>query len=495
MSRPSRTSAVRLLALLLVLAGFVAACGVRDESSGPETTESGGEADGGDGGEPAVELPDCPVDALASADGVVEIEVWHGMSAESENNLNALAEKFNASQDQVQVLIRNQGVSYDEVLRKFVAAIPSRQLPAVVYLEDTTLRQMVDSGVILPAEACEKADGFDSGQLPAVRNYYTSEGVYWPGYTNVSEPVLYYNVNHFKRAGLDPDAPPATLDELRTAAEALKEAGIEAPLSLILNAWFVESWINGAGGSVMNMDNGREGLADESTFDNEVTRELYEWIKGMADDGLLQGHSATDGQINQYLAVAQQDSSMLIETSTAATTIKAVLGGDADDVGVETGDADLSAIVPANGPFPGLEEPAQVRISGGSFFLTNTVPPEQQAAAWAFMRFMWETENQVAWHLVGSYLPTTQAAAAHPDVVAYWQDDLAGRLLKTGYDQLLQVDPQRPGPQIGPYSDYTAAIKNSLDRLVLQGESVDSVVTRADQEIQEALDRYTEDNS
>ena len=127
--------------------------------------------------------------------------------------------------------------------------------------------------------------------------------------------------------------------------------------------------------------------------------------------------------------------------------------------------------------------------------MTNTVPAEQQAAAWEFMKFMWETESQVAWHLVGSYLPTTQTAAAHPDVVAYWQDDMAGRLLKTGYDQLLQVDPQRPGPQIGPYADYTAAIKNSLDRLVLQGASVEDVVTKAHQEIQAALDRYNEDNA
>jgi ABC-type glycerol-3-phosphate transport system substrate-binding protein len=171
-----------------------------------------------------------------------------------------------------------------------------------------------------------------------------------------------------------------------------------------------------------------------------------------------------------------------------------VLGGD-PDAGVDTGDADLSGIVPANGPFPGLEKPAQVRVSGGAFFLTNTVPPEQQAAAWEFMKFMWQTENQVAWHLVGSYLPTTQTAANAPAVIAYWQDDLAGRLLKVGYDQLLQVDPQRPGPQIGPYRDYTAAIKNSLDRLVLQGASVDAVVTRADAEIQAALTRYAEDNA
>jgi sn-glycerol 3-phosphate transport system substrate-binding protein len=162
---------------------------------------------------------------------------------------------------------------------------------------------------------------------------------------------------------------------------------------------------------------------------------------------------------------------------------------------VEVGGADLSVIVPSAGPFPGLDRAGGVRVSGGSFFLTNTVPAEEQAAAWAFMRFMWETENQVAWHLRGSYLPTTQSAAFAPEVAAYWTDDLAGRMLKVGYDQLLTVDPEQPGPQIGPYAAYTDAIKNSLDRLVLQGASVDAAVTEADREIQAAIDRYIEDNA
>lgn len=471
---------------VIALVGLAAACGVRDESTGSGTTA----APVIDGEGPV--LPDCPVDALDDSTGTVDVELWHGLGSESENNLEQLAATFNARQDRVRVQVRNQGVSYDEVFRKFVAAIPSRQLPPIVYLEDTALRQLVDSGVILPAEACEAADDFTSGQLPAVRSYYSADGVYWPGYTNVSEPILYYNQNHFRRAGLDPAAPPKTLEEVRVAARALKAAGIEAPLSYVLNSWFVESWINGAGASVVNEENGRTGLATESTFDNEVTRELYTWIDEMLEEGLLEGHSATDGQINQYLAVAQQKSSMLFETSTAATTIKAVLAGGSNDVDV--GSADLSVIAPAAGPLPGLREPGQVRVSGGAFFLTNTPTAEEQAAAWAFMRFMWETDSQVAWHLVGSYLPTTQAAVGAPEVAAYWTDDLAGRMLKVSYDQLLTVDPERPGPQIGPYRGYSDAIKNSLDRLVLRGDSVDAVVTAADREIQAALERYVEDN-
>lgn len=476
----------RRLPWSFVLLALVAACGVRDESS-DATGSTAPPAVEGDG--PV--LPDCPVAALEDAEDVVEVELWHGLGSESENNLEQLATKFNASQDSVRVLVRNQGVSYDEVLRKFVAAIPSRQLPGIVYLEDTTLRQIVDSGVLLPAESCEEADDFTPGQLPAVRNYYTADGVYWPGYTNVSEPVLYYNQNHFVRAGLDPESPPTTLEELREAARALKASGVKAPLSYVLNAWFVESWINGAGESVVNEDNGREGVPTESTFDNEVTHEIYTWIDEMAEEGLLEGHSATGGNINQYLAVAQQSSSMLIETSTAATTIKTVLAGGSDDIDV--GGADLSVIAPAAGPFPGLRGPGQVRVSGGAFFMTNTPSPEEQAAAWAFMRFMWEPESQVAWHLVGSYLPTTQSVAGAPEVTAYWTDDLAGRMLKVGYDQLLTVDPERPGPQIGPYKAYSEAIKNSLDRLVLRGDSVESVIATADAEIQAAIDRYAED--
>ena len=71
-----------------------------------------------------------------------------------------------------------------------------------------------------------------------------------------------------------------------------------------------------------------------------------------------------------------------------------------------------------------------MRVSGGAFFMTNTVPPEQQAAAWEFMKFMWETDSQVAWHLVG-LLP-----ADHP-----------GRRRASRGGGLLGGRPRRPAPQ------------------------------------------------
>ena len=197
---------------------------------------------------------------------------------------------------------------------------------------------------------------------------------------------------------------------------------------------------------MVNKNNGRDGIADKATFDNPVTHEVYDWIKKMLDEGLAQAIPDTPGNIDQYLALAQQNSSMTIETSTAATTIKAFLSGDAS--GVDTGGAsgDLSGLVPSAGPFPGVEEPGKVRISGGAFYMTNTVAPEVQAGAWEFMKYMQTTDGQVGWHLTGSYLPTTQAAGSDPRVTEL----LGGRPGRQDAEDRLRAAARGRSGQAGP---------------------------------------------
>ena len=57
-------------------------------------------------------LPDCPTDALASATGTTEITFWHSMSAALGEEVVALTDAYNASQDKVKVNLV-QG-SYEE---------------------------------------------------------------------------------------------------------------------------------------------------------------------------------------------------------------------------------------------------------------------------------------------------------------------------------------------------------------------------------------------
>ena len=196
--------------LLVVIAALVlvgtSAC-IRSESS------QGVQA----GGKPVTEktLPPCPLGALEKAKGTVNVELWEAFVGQAKEYINQLADDFNKSQSKVHVEVRSQGDSYDELLQKFQAGLASKQLPAIALVEDQNLRVMVDTGAVLPAESCQRADKSDFPVLPAVRNYYTIDDVFWPGYVDVSEPVLYYNVNHFKKAGLDSTKPPLTLDDAR----------------------------------------------------------------------------------------------------------------------------------------------------------------------------------------------------------------------------------------------------------------------------------------
>lgn len=481
---------LRFTAIALLLALLAAACGGGDD---------GDDGAGGGGGDDEQALPECPLDALDDAEGPVEVTVWHTYIAKTADTLEALAQQFNESQDQVVVEVQNQGQSYDELIRKYNQAVPTGDVPAIVILEDTQTQLMADSGTIVPAQACFDADGTDMGRfVPIGVAAYSVDGAMQPGSLNMNSFVLYYNRSHFEAAGLDPDDPPETLDEMRAAAEQIKAAGVaETPVAQYLQSQFVENLLTGVGQTIVNNDNGRAGLATEATLDNEQTLEIFEWIDQMDEDGLLLSVTG-EGKVDHYFAMAQGDASMLIETSTAATTVDAVLAGqlDADDLGVENPeDVNPEGLDIGVAPMPGLEEAGKGQIGGGAWYLTgDPTPPEVQAGAWRFIQFMNEASSQVTWNLEGSYLPWVEAAIDDPVLAAAWQDTRKGRWLAIAYDSLLNRDPDFPGPLIGPYTEVRAAIETALEQLVLNDADPAEVIANADEEITDALVTYEDEN-
>lgn len=478
------------LAILLGLAVVAAACGGGD--------------DGGEGGGEG-EASACPVDALEewdpAADGKVEVTVWHSYVAETRDTLIAMAEDYNASQDKVEVRIESQGNSYDELLRKYTQAIPTADLPGIAILEDTVTQFMADSGTVVPGQACFEASGISLDEfLPIAVDYYTVDGSFMPGSLNLSTIVLYFNKDHFRQAGLDPEDPPQTLDELRSAAQAIEDAsipGIEDPLVMILQPWFVEQWLTGAGAAVVDNDNGRgEDGATAGAFDNDSAREVFSWIEGMQADGLLNGVSGTEGRFEHYFAVGLQQSSMTMETSTAVTTIDAFLEGELDP---SQFDIDLEELPPIDldigvAAFPGLEEAGKGQLGGGAWYIPDTNSDEVIAGAWDFIRWMNEPAQQVRWNLEGSYLPWNLAAAEDPELRAAWSDTRKGRWLAIAYESLLNSDPDWPGPLIGPYDRTREAIRDGLDSVIFGGTGVDQAVTQTNDAITAAVERYAEEN-
>lgn len=478
----------RVVAVLGAAALVVVAC------SEPPTTGVGARFDG--------EVPECPLDALAEATEPVEVSVWYGgLGGATEETMTGMAERFNASQDDVVVRTSNQGASYQEVYRNYesAASASADQLPEIVYLEDTQLQVMADAGNVLPAQVCMEADGYDMSQIePVIRSTYTIDGLMYPGYANVSTPILYYNKAHWAEAGLDPEDPPETLEEIYQQARALKESGASnRPFVLRLSQNYFKNWLNAVGVDMVDNDNGRHGQAAAATFDTPETRELFELLRRMADEGLLNLYSATEGGINHFLALAEEDSSMLVETSTASLTIAEAVGGGitAEEAGVEfdASSVNIEGLVPGTAPYPGIEEAGQIIPGAGAFFILRSSDPAQQAASWKFLQFMLRPENATEWHVVGAFLPIVSSVQDDPEVQAFWREDLGGLLLHTGVEQLQDADDDRPGPLIGPYVDFAETLERTAESILLDDADADRSLAAAEDAVTESLRRYAGD--
>ena len=481
--------------LVAVVAIIAAACGGGDGN--------GGGGSGDDGGEEV----SCPYKALEGATKPVEITIWHTYTALGKRTLESLVERYNTSQDKVVVKAESQGIGYEELHDKIEQAAPDRSLPALVVPDDTKTRYIADSGMFLPAQACFDADpdgkAIMDDFLPIATASYTLDGKLWPASFSTYTALVYLNRAHFVAAGLDPDDPPKTIDEMIEVGRKIKAANlptVKHPLVFSPLSFLLEWWLSGAGQELVNDDNGRgKGYPDESEFDNPTTRDILQKLKDAKAEGILDVTPGTEGNADDLLAMATQQSSFLVHSSGPASTVAGVIEGTvrAEDIKEEFGvdlpaglklDLDISV-----GAFPGVKEAGRGQVGGGVWYMTNTVPEQQQAAAWDFMKFLNSNESQLTWAIDGSIAPVGRKIADDPKLTEAWSSTLGGRWLKVAYDVLSGIPTDFPGPVVGPYDEFRTSIKKAMDRVLLNDEPVDQAVKDADAEMTEALKSYNLD--
>ena len=493
---PGRARSWSAVVSVVVLAVLAAACGGGSDKSSDNGTDSGAE-------NAAVNAKDCPVDKVSSATAPTNITVWHAYVGLQASTLQKIADAFNASQDKVKVTLQAQG-TYEELLKKFQDSLgnPS-SLPDLVLSEDTTTQFMINSGAIVPASSCQKADP-DAAKtyddvLPTVTSAYTVDKVLWPGAFSVSMPVLYVNKTILAQAGVDTTKMPQTIEDLRTTAEKIKAAnvpGVTAPLVIKVDAWFLENWLTGAGKALVDNNNGRDGLATESKLEQPDTTRVFEWFKKMIDDGLAKAIPSSSTGVDEYLAINDKSSAMLIQTSTAISTVAALLSGSVSEeqkksAGIDaTIDQGLDIDVALQ---PGLKEAGQGQIGGSAWYMVKAKDPLGVPAAWQFIKFFLTTPNQVLWTLEGSYLPVLKSAQDDPTLQKEFTSTTKGKWLNTAYQGLKNLNADFPGPVIGPYNEFRSTLRAALDSVAFNGVGTKDAIDKANSAFQTSLTQYAKD--
>jgi len=153
-----------------------------------------------------------------TADGRVVVHYWEKWTGFEGEAMQAVVDDFNASQDGV--LVKMLPVS--SINEKFMLAVAGGNPPGVVGITAQTLPVFAERGALQPLDRrLEQAGVSESDYLPVYWGVCRHRGFTWALPSVPVTLALHYNRSLFEAAGLDPDRPPTTIDELDAIAERL----------------------------------------------------------------------------------------------------------------------------------------------------------------------------------------------------------------------------------------------------------------------------------
>lgn len=470
------------LLVTTVLLVLLAACGGGDEdqTEGTATTPPGTSPSG------ATPSGATPSGATPSGEKV-EIDFWHAMNAANQDTLKALTDRFNASQGEVKVTLQFQG-NYEENLAKLLAARGGGGVPALIQLDEASLQRMVDSGMITPVQEFIDAEAYDlSDFIERIISYYTLDGALYGMPFNVSNPILYYNKLDFAAAGLDPEQPPRTLDEVRQYCDKLtvrdSSGKIVRPciaMEIGDGSWYFEEVLVKHGTPFVNNGNGREARATEAVFNSAAGQEFFSWWHDLAAKGQLRNVGRNPGGDQHILAMGAHQVSMTVGTSAALRSIFNVLDlGQVKDVELGTG------------PLPAIEGGTGATSPGGGvLWILKDRSRSEQEAAWKYIRYLVEPQQQADWYSGSGYFPLRRSAY---DLPAAKEAEAEYPDLKVAPQQFFEVPANAiQGPVIGPFVPVRELIRSAIEQTIEgadPSEVLDEAARQATTEIQEYADR------
>ena len=321
------------------------------------------------------------------------------MSGELGRQLEKLAKDFNASQSEYRIVPSYKG-NYTETVTASIFAFRSRSQPAIVQVNEiATATMMAAKGAIYPVFELmrDESEAFSpAAYLPAVTGYYTDVAGNMLSFPfNASTPILYYNKNMFRAAGLDPEIAPKTWPEVGAAAKRLRAAGAVCGFTTSWPSWInVENFSAFHNLPISTKANGFDGLNADLDFNNPTVvrhvAQLAEWQTTKVFDYSGRGTSAEPRFQNGECGI-------FIGSSATQADIKA-------NSKFEVGYGMLPYLPDVAGA------PQNTTIGGATLWVLRDRPRVEYKGVAKFFAYLSKPEIQAAWHQNTGYLPVTRAA-------------------------------------------------------------------------------------
>ena len=343
--------------------------------------------------------------------------LWYGYGGRVRQTLLGLVDRFNGHQSEYEIRATYQG-DYFELLAKLRTAAAAGVAPTFTHVVSEVVPYLSCAEVLEPLERYPEAVTIDF--VPAL----SQAGTYLGGGDhrlvavpfNRSTPLMYVNRDALSARGI---AVPQSWSDLRAAALALTErrqSGTRWGLQIPISWWFWAAMVEQAGGSVCSAS------GDITLGGDAAVRALEFWQCLVHTDGSMRTPPGRD-----YDAWQATHQDFLAGRVAMIWTSSAFLRYLEDNANFGVVAAPLPRDVRAAVP------------TGGTFFvLLRAAPREEKNAAWAFVRWMCESEQTQWWATRTGYLPVTNAAVRALEDAGYYRDHPNDRV---AYTQLRSAMP------------------------------------------------------
>jgi sn-glycerol 3-phosphate transport system substrate-binding protein len=289
--------------------------------------------------------------------------------------------------------------NYDDTRVRALSALASGEPAQLAVMFSIDAYDLIEQDLIVPFDDVATSDedkAWINSFYPTLMANGQIEGKTWGIPFQRSTIVAYYNKDMFRAAGLDPEAPPTTWDELVSMGKALTKDGT---YGLMIPSTGYPYWMFQA----LAIQNGKELMAGDGLttyFDDPKVIETLEFWQSLSTEyGIMPTGTVEWGTLRQ--AFLEGQTAMMWHSTGNLTAVKKAASFD---FGVAM--------------LPGKERLGSP-TGGGNFYLFKNTTDEEKAAALKLIKFMTSPDQAAAWSIATGYMGVSPAAYETEALKAY----------------------------------------------------------------------------
>lgn len=419
--------------------------------------------------------------AAQPAQAVTKIQFWHAMGGALGDRVNELAKGFNATHPDYEIVPVFKG-NYEQTLAAGIAAFRSGEAPAILQVYEVGTATMIRAKkAVVPVEEVFKDAGLKFDQdafVPTVASYYSDSvtGKLVPMPFNSSTPVLYYNKDAFRKAGLDPNQPPKTWDEVAADAQKLKASGMSCGFSTGWQAWIqLENYSTWHAQPFATKNNGFDGTDAKLTFNGPLQVKHIQMLADMAKQGTFTYVGRKDEPTSKFYS---GDCGIVMQSSGALANIRQYAK-------FQFG----TGMMPYDASVKGA--PQNAIIGGAALWVLAGKNPQVYKGVGEFFQYLLAPENAAKWHQETGYLPVTKAAYELTRKQGYYDRNPGA---DTATRQMLYKPPLSftKGIRLGNFPQIVTAIDEELEQVWAGKKTPQAALDSAVERGNELLQRFAD---